>query len=77
MWKKMYPTCKCVLKCICGKINSRNENGQKACLILAACNCKTLKVFKVYSSCDNNDDSLNHSSISPVASDLVHSWSCY
>ena len=34
----MCPTCKKVLKGVCGRINCRNENGQKPCVILAACN---------------------------------------
>ena len=40
---KMCPTCKSVLKGVCGKVNYRNENGQKPCMILAACNLQTLK----------------------------------
>ena len=44
---KMYPTCKSVLKGVCGKVNCRNENRQKPCIILAACNLQTLKVSEV------------------------------
>ena len=53
----MLPTCRGVLRGVCGKINCRNENGQKPCIILAACNLQTLKVPEVYSSSNNVDDS--------------------
>ena len=33
----MCPTCKKVLNGVCGRINCRNENVQKPCMILAAC----------------------------------------
>ena len=42
---KMLPTCKSVLKGVCGKVNCRNENGQKPCIILAACNLQTFIFF--------------------------------
>ena len=67
----MLLTCASVLKGVCGKINYRNENGQKACIILAACNLQTLKVSEVQSSSSNNNDSLNYCSCSSVASDMV------
>ena len=79
MWKritfglKMYPTCKGVLKGVCEKVNCRNENEQKLCMILAACNLQTVEDSEVYSSSDNDDDSLNDSSNSSVASDMVGS----
>ena len=69
----MIPTCKSVLKGVCGKVNCRNENGQKPCIILAACNLQTLKVSELYSSKDNVCDTLNYSSDSSVASDMVDS----
>ena len=62
-----------VLKGVCGKVNCRNENGQKLCKILAACNLQTLNVSELYSSNDNDDNSLHHSSNSSVASDIVDS----
>ena len=71
--KKMLPTCKSVLKGVCGRVNCRNENGQKPCIILAACNLQTLKVSEVYPSRNNVDDCLNCSSDSSVASDMVDS----
>ena len=58
---------------VCRKVNCRNENGQKPCMILAACNLQRLKVSEAYSSIDNNNDSLNHSSNCLVASDMVDS----
>ena len=67
----MLPTCASVLKGVCGKVNYRNENGQKACIILAACNLQTLKVSEVYSSSNNVDDSLNYYSGSSVTSDMI------
>ena len=67
----MLPTCASVLKGVCGKVNCRNETGQRACIILAACNLQTFKVSKVYSCGNNVDDSLNYSSGSSVASDMV------
>ena len=67
----MLSTCKRVLKDVCRKINCRNENGQKPCIILAACNQQTLKVSEVYSSSNNVDGNLNYSSDSSVASDMV------
>ena len=69
----MLPTCKSDLKSVCGKVNCRNENGQKPHIILAACNLQSLKVSEVYSSSDNVDDSLNYSSDSSVASDMIDS----
>ena len=66
---KMLPICKSALNGVCGKVNHRNENGQKTCIILAACNLQTLqtadirdKVSEIYSSSNNVDDSLNYSS---------------
>ena len=44
----MLPTCRCVLKDVCGRVNCSNENGHKPCIILAACNLQTLKVSEVY-----------------------------
>ena len=67
----MLPTYRGVLRGVCGKVNCRNENGQKPCIILAACNLQTLKVPEVYSSSNNVDDSWNYSSDSLVASDMV------
>ena len=67
----MLPVCKSSLEGVCGKVNCRNENGQKPCIILAACNLQTLKVSEVCSSSNNGDDSLNYSSDSSVASDMV------
>ena len=70
----MCPTCNSVLKDVCGKVNCRNENGQKPCKILAACNLQTLfKVSEVYSSSYNDNDGLNHSSNSSVALNMVDS----
>ena len=47
----MCPTCNSVLKGLYGKVNFRNENGQKTCMILPACNLQTLsKLSEVYSS---------------------------
>ena len=68
----MCPTCQSSLKGVCGKVPCWNENGQKPSMILAAYNLQTLEVSEVYSSSDN-DDSLNHSSNSSVASDMVRS----
>ena len=34
----MYPTCKSVLKGVCGKVSCRNNNGQKPCMISGTCN---------------------------------------
>ena len=65
----MCPTCNSALKGVCGKVNYRNENGQKPCMILAACNLLTLKVPEVYS-CNKDGNSLNHSSNSSLASDI-------
>ena len=56
---------------VCGKVNCRNENGQKLCIILVASNLQTLKVSETYSSSNNVDDSLNYSSDSSVASCMV------
>ena len=67
----MLPACKSSLEGVCGKVNCRNENGQKPCIILAACNQQTLNVSEVYSSSNNVDDNLNYSSDSSVASDTV------
>ena len=69
----MCPTCKSVLIDVCGKVNCRNEAGQKLCMILAACHLEALKVSEVYSSNDNDDDSLNHSSNFSVTSDMLGS----
>ena len=55
------------------KVKCRNENDQKLCMILAACNMQALKVSKICSSGDNDDDILNCSSNSSVASDMVDS----
>ena len=65
----MCPTCNIALKGVCGKVNYRNENGQKPWMILAACNLQTLKVPEVYS-CNKDGNSLNDSSNSSVTSDL-------
>ena len=69
---KMCPRCNIVLKGVCGKVNCRKENGQKLCMILAACSLQTSKALEVYYSSD--DDSLNHSSNSSVASDMLISY---
>ena len=61
------------MKGVCGKINRRNVNGQKPCMILAACILQTLKVSEVYSSSDNVDDSLNYSCNSSVLPVTVNS----
>ena len=52
------------------KVKCRNENDQKLCMILAACNMQVLKVSEICSSGDD-DDILNCSSNSSVASDMV------
>ena len=47
-----------VLKGVCGRVNSRNENEQKPCMILTACNfeiCRCFKVSEVHSSSDNDN----------------------
>ena len=61
------------MKGVYGKVSCRNENGQKPCMILVACNLQTLKFSEVHSSRNNNDSSFNHSSNSSVASDIVDS----
>ena len=65
----MLPISKSALNGVCGKVNHRNKNGQKTCIILAACNLQTLKtadirdkVSEIYSSSNNVDDRLNYSS---------------
>ena len=67
------PRRKSVLKGVCEKVNGRYENGQKPCMILVACNLKRLRISEIYSSSDNDDDSLNHSSNCSIASDIVNS----
>ena len=69
----MLPTCKSVLKGVCGEVSCRSENGQKPCIILIALYFQTLKVSEIDCSSDNVDDSLNYSSDSSVTSDMVDS----
>ena len=68
----MCAICKSSLKGVYGKVNCRNENEQKHCMVLAACNLQILKVSEVHSSRNNDDNSFNHSN-SSVASDMVDS----
>ena len=55
------------------KGNLLERKWTETCMILAVCNLQKLKVPKVYSSRNNDDKSLNHSSNSSVATDMVDS----
>ena len=55
----MCPTFKSVLNGVCRKVNYRNLERQKPCMILATCNLQILKVSEVHSSMVDSIDIAN------------------